>query len=159
MWYESSPFRAHSSTYISWSHCSVHDLQHLTYCIHTHQLDSANICNPNQWINPWEGLKEAQYGSVTFLCIPRGSFCPAWSLSATTHPPNAQTGANGHISHFQQQASEHKQLCLLPQPLVLTMATSLCLSHGSSCISSMGWDPPHHHRSWTLANKWVCGAV
>lgn len=34
------------------------------------------------------------------------------------HPlPNAQTGANGHISHLQQRPSEHKQLCLPPQPL------------------------------------------
>lgn len=159
MWYASSQFSAHSSRYISLSHPNIHDLQHLTNCIHAHRLDKGNLCNLNQWNNPWQGLKETQYGSVTFLCIPRGSFCPTWSLSATTPPPNAQTGANGHISHFQQRPSEHKQLCLLPQPLVLTMATAPCLSHGPSCISSTGWDSIHHHRSWTLANKWVRGGV
>lgn len=81
----------------------------------------------------------------------QGSFCPAWSLSAATPPPNAQTGANGHISHLQQRPSEHKQLCLLPQPLVLTMATAPCLSHGPSCISSMG----EGLLTTTGAERWV----
>lgn len=70
--------------------------------------------------------------------MPKGSFCLAWSPSAATHPPSAQTGSNGHISHLQQQPSEHKQLCLPPRPFVLTMATAPCLSHGPSCIISMG---------------------
>lgn len=68
----------------------------------------------------------------------QGFFCCAWSPSAATHPPNAQTWTNGHISHLQQRPSEHKQLCLPPQPFVLTMATAPCLSHVPSCISSMG---------------------
>ena len=100
-------------------------------------FDRANLCNLNQWNNHWPGLKETQYGSVTFLCRPRGLFCPAWSPSATAPPPNAQTGANGHISHLLQRPSEHKQLCLPPQPFVLTVAIAPCPSRGPSCIISM----------------------
>lgn len=42
--------------------------------------------------------------------------------------------------------SEHKQLCLLPQPLVLTVATAPCPSSGPSCISSTaeGLSSPTH---------------
>lgn len=37
-------------------------------------FDKANLCNLNQWNNHWLGLKAEQYGSVTFLCRPRGLF-------------------------------------------------------------------------------------
>lgn len=45
-------------------------------------LTKANLCNLNQWNNYWLGLKETQYGSVTFLCRPRGLFVlhGAWAL-------------------------------------------------------------------------------
>lgn len=99
------------------------------------KFDKANLCNLNQWNNHWQSLKETQHGSVTFLCRPRGLFV---LHGAGTPPPNTQTGANGHISHRQQQPSEHKQCCLPPQPFVLTMATAPCPSSGPSCISSMG---------------------
>lgn len=100
-------------------------------------FDKANLCNLNQWNNHWPGLKETQYGSVTFLCRPRGLFVLRGARVPPPLPPNAQTGANGHISHLLQRPSEHKQLCLPPQPFVLTTAIAPCPSRGPSCIISV----------------------
>lgn len=83
------------------------------------------------------------------FCRARGLFVlhRVCAPAATAPPPSAQTGANGHISHFQRRPSEHKQLCLLPQPLVLAVATAPCPSRcGPFCMSSTaeGLSSPAH---------------
>lgn len=51
-------------------------------------------------------------------------------------PPDAPMRTNGHISHPRQQPCEHKQLCLPPQPIVLTMEAAFTFGKGSLVISS-----------------------
>lgn len=63
-------------------------------------------------------------------------FRHAWCRRAAAPPPDAPMGANGHISHLRQQPCEHKQLCLPPQPIVLTIAAAFMFGKGSLVISA-----------------------
>lgn len=133
---------------------------HLTYSICPFayiNFDEANLCNLNQWNNHWLGLKETQYGSVTFLWRPRGLFVlrgarvppplplmPRQGLMGTSVISNSgPVNTNSSVYH-------HNLLCCLwPLPRVRAAALP-----ASSAWGYEGLSPPLELKTGLRVGVW-----
>lgn len=102
-------------------------------------FDKPYLHDLDHWNNHWHGPRKAQYGSVTFLCTPRGVFVVHRAPAPTPIPLMPRQGLMGtSVTSNNSRVNTNTSVCYHNLLCWLRALPHVQVMVGPCCISSMG---------------------